>query len=177
MKHCFTSVIILIYASSILLSQPTILAQNPSQVALGYVSGHVWLDSDCDGIKESNESNVIHAGVVQVVNTGADRILNKGDMAQTYYTDSQGYWKTNQMPVNDFDNQPLLFAVAVGEGSAATLGYKVSPSGGDSILSGSNHASPTFQLQGGVTLQIGEIGLCPLSANQSFKVYLPTLQH
>lgn len=178
MRYCIAFVFVLLYVCSILLSQATAYAHQLAQVTRGNVAGHVWLDADCDGIKDTGEGNVANLGIVQLVNTGRDRILNPGDGAITAYTDVHGNWLATNQPVNDFlDGQPWLYAVAVGEGTAAGLGYKVSPESGDSILSGPTHASATFQVEAGVTKQMGEIGLCPLSAGQNIKIYLPMLQH
>ena len=176
-KYAIIFLLVLIYACFSFWSQPAIQAQQPAQVPEGAISGHVWFDANCDGRKDANEGNIANAGVVQLVNTGADRVLNTGDRAQTFYTDGEGNWQMTRVPVNWIDDQPTIWAIAVGEGSVAALGYKVSPEGGDSILSGSNHASPTFQLENGVTKPMGEIGLCLLLAGQSFKAYLPALQH
>lgn len=137
----------------------------------GAVIGHVWLDANCDGHKDAGEGDVPLVGIVQLVGTGKDRVLNPGDRAQTYYTDAQGSWEATNLRVNDIDDgQPLVYAVAVGTGTAMGLGYKVSPEGGDSILSGSSHASATFQLQDGQTIQMGEIGVCQLP-----RVFLPSV--
>lgn len=143
----------------------------PAAVPQGKVSGHVWIDTNCNGVKEASEGNAVNLGIVQVVNTGDDRVLNSGDSARTYYTDQQGNWITNDLSVNNiFDGQPHVMAVAVGKGSAAALGYRPSPEGPDTILKGPTFASATFQLQDGVTLNVGEIGVCPLP-----KVFLPSI--
>lgn len=158
------TLLVLVCIASAFLFRPIVQAEQPIQVASGDIAGHVWLDTNCDGIKDTGEGDVPNTGIVQIVNTGADRVLNPGDRAQTYYTDAQGNWLVKSARVNDFDGQPIIRAVAVGKGSAALLGYKPSPPGGDNILRGPEfgYASETFQLQDGVTLQLGEIGVCPL---------------
>ena len=166
----------LVVADSMLVSQSVVQAVMPAQANRGNITGHVWFDADCDGIKDAGEGNVPNAGVVQVVNTGSDHVLTPGDRAQTYYTDAQGHWQATLTPIG-VDDLPVVFAIAVGEGTAAGLGYTVSPDGGDSILAGPTHASATFQVEAGVTKQVGEIGLCSLSTSQNIKVYLPMLQH
>jgi hypothetical protein len=144
----------------------------PAAVPTGKVAGHVWVDLNCNGVKEANEGNASNLGIVQLVNTGDDRILNAGDSARTYYTDQQGNWITNELSVNNiFDGLPHVMAVAVGKGSAAALGYKPSPEGPDTILKGPTFASDTFQVHDGQTLNVGEIGVCPLP-----KVFLPSVR-
>lgn len=144
----------------------------PAAIPEGDVIGHVWVDTNCDGVKDPNEGVAANLGIVQFVNTGRDRILNKGDSAMVRHTDEQGNWKVRNQPVNDFlDGQPMVYAVAVGVGSAAALGYKPSPEGKDTILKGPTFASATFQVQDGQTLNVGEIGVCPLP-----KVFLPAVR-
>jgi hypothetical protein len=164
---------VLLCAGATLLAHPTVHAVEPVQSGRGNITGHVWLDNNCDGIKDIGEANVPNMGIVQLVNTGTDRVLNPGDHAQTLYTDAQGNWLATGVRVSDFDGIPSLWAVAVGKGSAALLGYKPSIPGGDNILRGPEfgYASETFQLQEGVTLQLGEIGVCPLP-----RLYLPVVQ-
>ena len=177
MKHIINIVYIVVITSSTLLSQPTVQAQS-ADPGRGHVSGHVWLDSDCNGIKDADEGSVANTGIVQFIGTGDDRILNPGDHAITIYTDTEGNWTaTDQRVYGIDDGLSLLYAVAVGEGTAAALRYKVSPEGGDSILTGPTHASPTFELVDGGTRMLGEIGVCPLLAGQKFKIYLPSMQH
>jgi hypothetical protein len=144
----------------------------PAAVPKGNVAGHVWIDVNCDGVKNVGEGNASNLGIIQLVNTGDDRILNTGDQAQVYYTDSQGNWEAKNRSVNHIiDGQPYVYAVAVGKGSAAALGYRPSPEGPDTILKGPTFASDTFQLQDGQTLNVGEIGICPLP-----KVFLPSVR-
>jgi hypothetical protein len=144
----------------------------PAAVPKGNVAGHVWIDLNCDGIKDQGEGDAANLGIVQLVNTGNDRILNTGDQAQVYYTDAQGNWEARNRSINSVvDGQAIVFAIAVGKGSAAALGYRPSPEGKDTILKGPTFASATFQLQDGVTLNVGEIGVCPLP-----KVFLPSVR-
>jgi hypothetical protein len=164
---------ILSFALVCLFSRTTLASPSePAAVPQGKVTGHVWLDLNCNGIKETGEGDASNLGIVQLVNTGRDRVLNTGDQAQVYYTDIDGNWETDLISVNDFlDGQPWVFAVAVGKGSAAALGYKPSPEGPDTILKGPTFASDTFQLHDGQTLNVGEIGVCPLP-----KVFLPSVR-
>lgn len=143
----------------------------PAAAPAGTVIGHVWIDSNCDGIKDEGEGNAANLGIVQFVNTGLDRVLNTGDKAVVFHTDASGNWKGQNIPVNFIDDLPTVYAVAVGKGSAAALGYKPSPEGPDNILKGPTFASATFQLQDGQTLNVGEIGVCPLP-----KVFLPAVR-
>jgi hypothetical protein len=155
------------FSSSALASPP-----EPAAVPKGNVAGHVWIDTNCDGIKDQGEGDAANLGIVQLVNAGDDRVLNSGDRAETYFTDTKGNWEAKNRSVNHIlDGQPLVYAVAVGKGSAAALGYKPSPEGPDNILKGPTFASATFQLQDGQTLNVGEIGVCPLP-----KVFLPAVR-
>ena len=175
MRRNHSSLILAVVIYLTLLIAGVTQADTPSPVAIpeGNVAGHVWFDANCDGWKNGGEGDVPNTGIVQLVNTGADRVLTPGDRAQTFYTDSKGNWLMTRVPVDWIDDRPTVWAVAVGKGSAAALGYKPSPAGGDSILRGPEfgYASPTFQIQDGVTLQLGEIGVCPLP-----KALLPAIQ-
>jgi hypothetical protein len=144
----------------------------PAAVARGDVAGSVWIDMNCNGIKEIGEAPAANLRIVQLVHTGDDRMLNAGDKASVHTTDAQGNWIATGVRVNLItDEQPALYAIAVGKGSAAVLGYKPSPEGPDTILKGPTFASDTFQLHDGQTLNVGEIGVCPLP-----KVFLPSVR-
>jgi hypothetical protein len=146
----------------------------PSATGTAEVRGSVWVDSDCDGWKEPGEPPVANSPIMQFINTGADRVLTTGDRGQTLYTNQDGTWESGQVSIDDFDGIPYVSAIAVGKGSAAALGYKPAPAGGDSILSGAPfYASPTFSLVKDEIRQLGPIGVCPLDAGLNYRAYLP----
>jgi hypothetical protein len=168
---CFLT--ILSFALVCLFSRTTLASPSePAAAPSATVTGHVWVDANCNGIKEVSEGNAAHFGIVQFINTGNDRVLNTGDKGLLLHTDANGNWKaTNVRVFHLIDEKPLVYAVAVGKGSAAALGYKPSPEGPDTILKGPTFASDTFQVHDGQTLNVGEIGICPLP-----KVFLPSVR-
>jgi hypothetical protein len=146
----------------------------PSATGTAEVRGSVWVDSDCDGWKESGEPPLANSPIVQFINAGPDRVLNTGDTGQRYFTDANGNWATDLVPIGDFDGIDMVFAVAVGPGSAAALGYRPSPPDRDSMLSGPPfYASATFTLVKDEIQQLGPIGVCPLDAGLNYHAYLP----
>jgi hypothetical protein len=150
----------------------------PSATGTAEVRGSVWVDTDCDGWKEPGEPPLANSPIVQFINAGPDRVLNTGDKGQRYFTDESGDWATELVPIGDFDGVDMVFAVAVGRGSSADLGYKPTPSGGDSILSGAPfYASSPFSLVQDEIRQLGPIGVCPLDAGLNYHAYLPLTIH
>lgn len=150
----------------------------PSATGTAEVRGSVWVDTDCDGWKEPGEPPLANSPIVQFINTGADRVLTFGDRGQTLYTNFDGTWASGNVSIDDFDGISYVSAIAIGPGSAAALGYKPAPPGGDSILSGAPfYASPTFSLTKDEVRQLSPIGVCPLDAGLNYRAYLPLTIH
>jgi len=132
------------------------------------VSGSVWVDSNCDGIK-NNELllSLDDAYIILMVDAGSDGVFNKGDGALIYKPDVNGVWKSGQVPIEFLDNnflyKPITYGIAVGAATARGWGYVPSPPGGDSILGPApQYISAGFTLTDGEQKQVGPIGLCPV---------------
>lgn len=161
-------------AASALLATAARADTGPSATGTAEVRGSVWVDTNCDGWKGAGEPPLANSPIVQFINTGPDHVLTPGDKGFTFGTDANGNWDAGKGSIDDFDGVPYVLAVAVGKGSAASLGYKPSPTGADSILSGPpNYASATFSLTKDEVHQLGPIGVCPLDFGLSYHAYLP----